>query len=1018
MLDAETEPGLWPMALLPRTNSFDFETEPLTSPTRAYNYGDDADVHYDTISDTPAYTYATVAEDEDGPEHVEYREPVMISPPPDQKAEIDRLRADLIDRVSDNEEQLPWKGPEWQEEHCKRGSRAFAAYQQAMANLLEIERNFFLGSTTHEPDKSARSMNFFQHLEPQYGPKQLLHAAVDGDLEMRKTGVTDDGTSSLTAYVCSLMSEQLAARKIAECNDDNENILHLAIRHDLAGVEDLIRRADKRALGQQRKLRTHAGGGDPSIGDGNMPLHDALNFQKLFLLPGPVCKGTLTVPSLSTSRSDGPLANNVKGPNSTHARQPGVMLASSGSTSTSHVMNQRKAREHPVPYTSLGPRSMLSGPATVQRGRVLAFTGCRTCLSAAQKRDATLEKRQIVIKFLLDGDKDVLSKHNTSGLSPYLSFFAEWKRFNDANLLKEEEKKERQEPALERAEPGPETHRDDIPEPTDSGGRQVKISKNRAHLENELEPSDIGAHKVLSYLKELSFTLGDQQRALACLFRDQNAKGSSPIPGEQGRRRTLTLDGAQRVTCTTSEDFDFLLFEPLMASVVLSLDYTADQLEALPTDEEERREIWGGNEEGLKMVFSWLKRKAVKSIVSLTVKENPRHYCSDHTVKECLEGLESSEPVDQLKAKVQAFKERLKTRSESLKRQIEVVEKLDDRRTKGRQDEGDVASQESQLNPWLQITERFSTRFYTKFRNVLPRGIARVALLDDGVDPAYDRNRSLGLNLHHTGWPTEDQSAENFYSSTNQHGSKMALLIRKVCPFVTIHIAKPDAQLPGSKVRHRTFSLEHAIKAIHWARSQKVDIICMSWNLREVSGKYGNLPGIRNLEAALTAAANDNIVMFGAACDEKRSASSDKWFPCDHPSVFSIGATDRDFDPKKYVDMNKKVDFLFPGEDILEDVGNSGATALASGLAALTLACVSTGCPDRLVPRENRYMWMANTMKKIFQSYVNQRKVRVEEVLKFEDNDPAYLTTLREKIVADNRGLLNLVPVGAINARF
>ncbi|KAH6634623.1 hypothetical protein B0J18DRAFT_26081 [Chaetomium sp. MPI-SDFR-AT-0129] len=47
-------------------------------------------------------------------------------------------------------EQLPWKGPEWQEEHCKRGSRAFAAYQQAMADLLEIERNFFLGSTTQE----------------------------------------------------------------------------------------------------------------------------------------------------------------------------------------------------------------------------------------------------------------------------------------------------------------------------------------------------------------------------------------------------------------------------------------------------------------------------------------------------------------------------------------------------------------------------------------------------------------------------------------------------------------------------------------------------------------------------------------------------------------------------------------------------------------------------------------------------------------------------------------------------
>lgn len=77
-----------------------------------------------------------------------------------------------------------------------------------------------------------------------------------------------------------------------------------------------------------------------------------------------------------------------------------------------------------------------------------------------------------------------------------------------------------------------------------------------------------------------------------------------------------------------------------MAAVVLSLDYTADQIKALPTDEGARHVTWGDDEEGLKRVFSWLKRKGVKCIISLTVKENPRHYCSDHTVKECLKGLE------------------------------------------------------------------------------------------------------------------------------------------------------------------------------------------------------------------------------------------------------------------------------------------------------------------------------------------------------------------------------------------
>lgn len=78
-----------------------------------------------------------------------------------------------------------------------------------------------------------------------------------------------------------------------------------------------------------------------------------------------------------------------------------------------------------------------------------------------------------------------------------------------------------------------------------------------------------------------------------------------------------------------------------MASVVLSLEYTKEELQAMPTNESDRLARWREDEESLKSVFDWLKsKKGVKTILNLTVKENVNHYCSDDTVEKCLEGLE------------------------------------------------------------------------------------------------------------------------------------------------------------------------------------------------------------------------------------------------------------------------------------------------------------------------------------------------------------------------------------------
>lgn len=115
--------------------------------------------------------------------------------------------------------------------------------------------------------------------------------------------------------------------------------------------------------------------------------------------------------------------------------------------------------------------------------------------------------------------------------------------------------------------------------------------------------------------------------------------------------------------------------------------------------------------------------------------------------------------------------------------------------------------------------------------------------------------------------------------------------------------------------------------------------------------------------------------------------------------MFSIGAADWDFDVKKYVD-------IFPGEDVLEgeysDVGNSGATALASGRAALVLACMATAhkADGFKMSRGDRSQWMDNVIKKTFNSDSSNRKVRVEDVLRFDINNKIYMQTLLGKFMS------------------
>ncbi len=80
----------------------------------------------------------------------------------------------------------------------------------------------------------------------------------------------------LTIYMCNLMKEN-AAKEIALTNEADENILHLAIRHELKGVEEPIAKALDAAFKQKRTSTDQAKKSLSS--DGNTPLHDAVDFD-------------------------------------------------------------------------------------------------------------------------------------------------------------------------------------------------------------------------------------------------------------------------------------------------------------------------------------------------------------------------------------------------------------------------------------------------------------------------------------------------------------------------------------------------------------------------------------------------------------------------------------------------------------------------------------------------------------------------------------------------------------------
>ena len=132
---------------------------------------------------------------------------------------------------------------------------------------------------------------------------------------------------------------------------------------------------------------------------------------------------------------------------------------------------------------------------------------------------------------------------------------------------------------------------------------------------------------------------------------------------------------------------------------------------------------------------------------------------------------------------------------------------------------------------WLTCMEKFAT-FVRNCQDYSSDGVAKVttqqsidsatqedfnpdvkvALIDDGVDPFHD-NLSLTIAIGESWCEQVDSDGlqPSYHQSSNGHGTAMAFLIRRICPWVLLYVAKLDEKQTEQSAN--SFTAASAVKA-------------------------------------------------------------------------------------------------------------------------------------------------------------------------------------------------------------
>ncbi|RSL83236.1 hypothetical protein CEP51_004660 [Fusarium floridanum] len=266
-----------------------------------------------------------------------------------------------------------------------------------------------------------------------------------------------------------------------------------------------------------------------------------------------------------------------------------------------------------------------------------------------------------------------------------------------------------------------------------------------------------------------------------------------------------------------------------------------------------------------------------------------------------------------------------------------------------------------QSNRWLNCMDRFADEIQNvRLDDIKPQHDIKVALIDDGADPYVEslRGKIRGGESFDRGFPHENGPSP-YYRSSKGHGTVMADMICRVCPMAKLYVYKLETQ-PSLNLATQTpgqeyIAAESAALAVRAAITQKVDIISMSWTVRDTEDNH---KGINNLREAVKDALNSGILLFCAAADTGAVTEVEYPWSFDQRRIFRIGAATADGRVWGPTGSPRDLSFIVPGhkvvsrnphregalpDDFEERTGSSVATALAAGLAALILHCVRLG---------------------------------------------------------------------------
>ncbi|KAI8278742.1 Major intracellular serine protease [Colletotrichum sp. SAR 10_98] len=241
----------------------------------------------------------------------------------------------------------------------------------------------------------------------------------------------------------------------------------------------------------------------------------------------------------------------------------------------------------------------------------------------------------------------------------------------------------------------------------------------------------------------------------------------------------------------------------------------------------------------------------------------------------------------------------------------------------------------------------------------------KLALIDDGINLGNldDYNGSVTSSgvSYFPGGP--------WHCSSTGHGTILANMIVRVNPWVELHVVR--VQDGPSRNGGRNIFAGSAAKALRYAIDKKVDIISMSWTIKNAmtgghtspmgsdsrNGSFSEKPSMeqRDIQAlgdAIDDAAKAGILMFCSASDDIQAGAMDTLPYQKQPGyIFRIGAATYLGQRDGHTEDVKRIDYFFPGNQVAEAKnprssepvkyhdGSTVGTALAAGLASLLIYC-------------------------------------------------------------------------------